>query len=125
MKTIQEVKQEIEDVIKEANELTLLDFEGDTKKMTRYRNKLSDKVSFMRTVVMYLEDEPRQEFVQKEHERLTEKKRLIDEGYLVWKKNEPADIHKTEDKWIARYHQVMDVATVNAQLRMLTYILNQ
>lgn len=114
MKTIPELKKEISD----------LEEKGKSKSLftpNEYK-KMGKECEFLRSCLLYLETNPREDFLKSSLNSLLEKKQKIKDGFVEYQKYRPYD-GKNESGQKAEYNSLMQVTTLYSQIRTLQYIL--
>jgi len=107
------------------NEISALQSKGANKSLftpSEYK-ALGRRVEFLRTVLNYLQSEPRMEFIEKQKADLENKLKLIDDGFKKFIDFRPKD-NKDTKQVISEYESQMGVKHIKSQLKTLNYILN-
>lgn len=115
MKTIKQVNADIKEVEKEIKELS-------EDKPLSWEKKMQNKIIFMRTVIKYLETEPRIEFVKAELDRLTDSINKLNTGFVHWCNSLKENLTNTQAK--NKFETEVGIKTMNKQLKTLRYILS-
>lgn len=111
MKTIPEINQEIEKLSNQpAEEMTKGEY-----------SRLQTKLRFLRECIMYLEKEPRLEFVKAEKEKLEARKVKIKASYPEFLANNQEAKFKTNPE--SYFNQQMGIPAINKHIDNLNYIL--
>lgn len=126
MKTLQNVQKEKSELLKELQQYdSILNQPSDdaiynnAKKETKRINK---RLEFIKTIEMYLQTNPTEEFVQKEFDRLTNRLRAIREKEPKYPENEAYVPYWKQQ--VAAYNKTMGVSDVQMKLSTLKYLLN-
>jgi len=111
MKTIKEVQKEIDELIKSITKDSL-------------RNEVESikrKIVFLRQCKLYLESEPREDFVKSEIAKIEERIKLIPTHYEAWKVGR--NLTKYSDPY-KTYSNEMNLPGLKASLKYLNYLLH-
>ena len=125
MKTVDQIKKEITEVIKEMKSVSE-NFDFNEKQRGRETKKLSRKLEILKECKMYLETNPRQEFVNEEKERLTRIIALYEssERFDSWKRSILVTLKTTPKNIRAYYLKEMGVPDLKQSLKTIEYILS-
>lgn len=114
MKTKQEIEKRIADVTKFIDSLHPI---KDKSKI----NKNAKEITFLRSVILYLETNPKEEVAIKTRDKIKAKIKMIDAGFSAWKRNTPGlDLSKSNK---GKYHTEMGMKSLKIQLRTFDLIL--
>lgn len=114
MKTLQQVKDRIEEIL---NEYSTLRRNG-----KNLPQKTKMEYEFLQPLWLYLETNPRPEFLEKEKNRIWTRIELIEKSYSPLSDEYP-DLAKKKHK--SDYIKGMDVAKLKAELKVINYLLNE
>lgn len=94
------------------------------KEESKYKT-FGTRTDFLRTVLKYLESEPRKEFVEKQLSDMKKKDKYIDDNLSVFLKNLPYDdvrpIPEKKEEW----YRLNNRTAVRLQLKTLNYLLSK
>ena len=113
MLTLKLVEKQIEDLIRNHKHYP----DGD-----KDRRKAEREVSLLRTVKLYLENNPSQEWLEKEVFRIETLLEKIAAGFKTWAKNNPREANETPNP-LSVYNRLMGTATLKRHLKGARYIL--
>lgn len=119
MKTKASILQDIKQLTKYSK-----DYEDSDSWTASGSNKIQNTLKLYRKAIIYLETNPRQEFV--ESQLVSSEKRLqhIVDGFSLWKKATPQMSGMDEKKAKQIYNAQMGVKAVKTQILNLKYILS-
>jgi len=109
MKTVAEIDKEITDLIKLVE-----------KKDRKEQLKVQNKISFLRKAKLYLESNPRLEFIQSQKEDCLKHIKSIETNFELWKIGRCLSTYKDV---YASYCSQMDMGNYKSQLKYLEYLL--
>jgi len=110
MKTIKEIDLEIAELVKSAE-----------KEEYKKRLRISSKVAFLRQCKLYLESDPRLEFIQQQKDETLKKMKSIESNFDAWKVGRCLSTYKDT---YAAYLSQMGMDNLKSQLRTLNYLLD-
>lgn len=115
MKNVKEIKEEIETIQSELrDDLTKMS----DSKFTRLKNR----IEFLVGLILYLESNPNETFLQSEIDRIENSIKKANENYEYWcKYNAPKDVDPK--KYRTMFNQVTGVAKFKKQLKTIEYLL--
>lgn len=112
MKTLDWTLRRINEIIKEGENPNLVKKDA---------NKLRKEIQQLQMVKMYLEHEPRREFIDSEILRLAKLIPTLNDGYREWLNNNPkANLLKNPK---SKYEKEVKLPTMRKQLKALKFIL--
>ena len=111
MKTVKEIDQEINDLIKEVKR-------DSTKNEVE---AIKRKVAFLRQCKLYMESEPREDFIKSEKQKIEKRIELIPSHYKDWQVGR--NLTKYADPYKS-YLNEMGLTNLNASLKTLNYLLD-
>ena len=117
MKTIQDINKEITDAHKIMVEMDKLS----TKKAKNICKRLNKRIKQLKFIKLYLESNPRPEFVQNEKDTVLRHIASIDSGYVLWAAGRFLTAYKDPKK---AYTNDMGLPALKEQLKTLKYILD-
>lgn len=101
----------------------MLRLDNDGPKMKKMeRTKMANRITFLRQTITYLEQDNRQEFLEKELNRLNNRVQLINDGYADWI---PAKWFEKEKDKLKEYLKEMGVPKLKTQIKALRFILDK
>lgn len=115
MKTINQVVQEM-------NEIQVAISTGSHKQIQISRMK--KRYSFLKLCKMYLKEEPTNDFLYKESERLSNRVDLINKGYKPDQRLIDANLRKEEQAEHKDYNKIMGLPKVKEQLRAIQFLIS-
>lgn len=115
MKTTLEVKNEIE-----KNRIELKEYPKDIFKSKH--NKITKEIKRLYSMQLYLETNPKEEFIKADLKRLRARKKNIDEGFAAWLENYIPSKVGANKKSI--YRKEMGLKDIEAQIKNLSYLLS-
>lgn len=116
MKSIKQLQQEM------ANIQVQISTEDDLS--TPAINKLKKRYSFLKLCIMYLEEKPTIEFLDKEKDRLTNRVNLINAGYEPDKRLIASGLKKEEQAEHSDYNKLMGMPKLKEQLKSISFLLS-
>jgi hypothetical protein len=120
MKSITDVEAEIADLKKKYTEDELKELR---KQSQRTFNAHFARISWLMTMVMYLESAPHESFIRSDLERLENLLDKIKAGYRDWRDQNPQLANLDESKAKTKYNNEMDTKTVSGQITAYKYLL--
>lgn len=119
LKSIKEINQEIKYT---KNEIKDLEAFKEITSNKRKIAKLKEKLTFFKTMIAYLETEPRLEYLQKESAKISEKLAKIESEYrLPFNHEKMPKAHLTKLK--NEYNKMYDVKKLKMQLSAVSYLI--
>lgn len=112
MKTVDEIKHERSELIKHARNMG-----------TRERKRAGKRLIFLKDIMDYLESRPNEEFIKNQIDKLSKRKKNIDEGFPKWSGHDEYK-GKTTTSLRAIYRTETGWKTIKAQIETLNYILS-
>ena len=112
MKTVQQIQNRINELMDYCQ--SFKPSEGKTF------NKERKELSLLNTIKMYLEDNPSEDFIKKEVERLENRVMLIEDGFMNYLHNTPEDSDILSKKR-QEYNKINNVPEIRRQLRRFTF----
>lgn len=112
-------------VSKLTEEMDLIQVEistGDLKK--NEISKLKKRYSFLKLCVSYIQSNPTSEFLQNEKKRLSNKIKLINDGYIPNKRFLEQGLYKEEKKEHKDYNKIMGIDKWKEQLKSIVFLIN-
>lgn len=85
-------------------------------------NRAKKRIEFLRDCVLYLEKEPREEYLKKQNEQLSELITKIESGFWDWYKRQLPD-GRDESQWRTSYYSLMDIKKHKRHLATVRYLL--
>jgi len=111
MKTIEKVESEKRDLINQ-----LPDAKND-----RATNKILNRIDFLKTIILYLETNPKEEFLQSEKLKLEKQIDNIDANFNAWILSDSSRKHL--EKPLKTFHKEMKIEDVKKRLKTINYLL--
>jgi hypothetical protein len=101
----------------------MLRLDNDGLKMKKMeRSKITNRITFLRTTITYLEQDNREDFLSSELDRLNKRVQLINDGYADWI---PSKYYEKEKDQLKDYLKEMGIPKLKAQIKALRFILNK
>lgn len=120
MKTIIDCQNEISEITSDLLENRKLPI--DQQYSSTKDNKLNNRILFLRTIVKYLEFDPKEDFCNKERDRLYNAIAVLDKGFAEWLKTLKVNITKTQA--VSKFNTEMGITNMKKQIQALNYILS-
>jgi len=117
MKTINDINKEITDAHKLLVEASKLN----TKKAKNICKRLNKRIKQLKIIKLYLESNPRPEFIRNERDTVLRHIASIDSGYVLWAAGRVLTAYKDPKK---AYTNDMGLPALKEQLKTLKYILD-
>ena len=116
MKSINDINKEL----LESHKLLVEASKLSTKKAKNICKRLNKKIKQLKFIKLYLESNPRPEFVQNEKDTVLRHIASIDSGYVIWEAGRHLTAYKDPKK---AYTNDMGLPALIEQLKTLKYIL--
>lgn len=84
------------------------------------RNKITNRIDFLKSCLYYLETNPTADFIQKQYDIVLKQLHIIDNGYAEWRKNQPPFKAVTQQT----YKTEMNYSGLNKQKDTLDFLLH-
>ena len=111
MKTPEQVKKEIEELILQKKDA----------KTYRALKKINNKIEDLKTIVLYLETNPSEEFIKSEKARLEKQVDAIEDNFQKWLNSGSSRRHS--EKPLKVYYKEMKLEEVTKRLKTINYLL--
>lgn len=115
MKTISDINLEIDEIINTLKENKSILTKSETA-------KLKKRIGYLRTIIMYLETEPNEEFIRSNIRKLKGLLAAKESQYSYWLKN-VAPIGLSDKKYKSIYKSEHNLNNVKTQIKNLEFIL--
>ena len=117
MKTIKEIRSEIDDLIKEANEIPV-----DYAKFKRRKKVISITIKSLRFLIAYLETNPPEDLIKSQKASVDKKIWIINDRFDDWRGAHPDEVKKYKNIK-ARYRTLNEMKKLEDQRKSLNYLL--
>jgi hypothetical protein len=120
MKTIKEIRSEIDDLIKEASQKP--EKQIDYAKFKRRKKVISNTIKSLRFLIAYIETNPREDLVKAQLAGANVKIRIINNRFDEWCNSHPEEVKKYKNIK-ARYRSLNEMKKLEDQRKALNYLL--
>ena len=120
MKTIKEIRSEIEDLVKEVEEGPLK--YGTYAKFKRRKKVISNTIKSLRFLIAYLETNPPEDLIKAQKTSVDKRIRIITDRFNSWCMDHPEEVRKYKNIK-ARYRDFNDMKKLEDQRKALNYLL--
>jgi len=117
MKTIKEIRSEIDELIKEANEIPV-----DYAKFKRRKKVISTTIKSLRFLIAYLETNPSEDLIKAQKTSVYNRIRIINDRFDDWRGSHPDEVKKYKNIK-ARYRTLNEMEKLEDQRKALNYLL--
>lgn len=112
----------INKLTEEVSALMLRLYNDGLKMKKMERSKITNRITFLRTTITYLEQDNREQFLEAELKRLNNRVQLINNDYEHWI---PSKYYVKENEKLKDYLKETGVPKLKLQIRALRFILNK
>ena len=120
MKTIKEIRSEIEDLVKEVEEGPLK--YGTYAKFKRRKKVISNTIKSLRFLIAYLETNPSEDLIKAQKTSVDKKIWIINSRFDGWCKDHPEEVKRYKNIK-ARYRTLNEMKKLEDQRKSLNYLL--
>ena len=117
MKTIKEIRSEIDELIKEANEIPV-----GYAKFKRRKKVISTTIKSLRFLIAYLETNPSEDLIKAQKTSVDKKIWIINGRFDGWCKDHPEEVKRYKNIK-ARYRTLNEMKKLEDQRKALNYLL--
>ena len=120
MKTIKEIRSEIDELIKEASQKP--EKQIDYAKFKRRKKVISNTIKSLRFLIAYLETNPSEDLIKAQKTSVDKKIWIINSRFDGWRKDHPEEVKKYRNIK-AKYRNLNEMKKLEDQRKALNYLL--